>query len=316
VTDVIEGTAVEVPAEPEVRTLVVAQQPGQVVVSTNADPRGMVAVASDLATVLKDIVERQRLYAVISGKKYPQVEAWMTIARLDNVVARESRPPIEHEDGSYEAFAELIRLSDGMVIGSASALCGTPDDKPWSTRAKPARRSMAQTRATSRAFRQQYSWIMALAGYEPTPAEEMPRDEPAQPKPDLERDTDGSIIGVAEATDKALSDFTLKAPAADGLRSLGFRLTSNGGHILVETRGDLAEQLDAYREAVIGQRVTVWGAIEERRLPKGGKYLALVAARVRVPEIGDLPASAEAPSVPMFDGLPADQQAELDGLEF
>jgi hypothetical protein len=121
-TEIVEGTAVEI--EPE-RAVVVVQQPGQSLVAEQSDPSGMVAVASRLASALKDIVERQKLYAVIQGKKYPQVEAWMTIARLDNVVAREARPPVRHDDGSYEAFAELLRLSDGMVIGSSSALCGT-----------------------------------------------------------------------------------------------------------------------------------------------------------------------------------------------
>ena len=33
--------------------------------------------------------------------------------------------------------------------------------------------SMAQTRAVSKAFRLALSWVMTLAGYEPTPAEEM-----------------------------------------------------------------------------------------------------------------------------------------------
>ena len=33
--------------------------------------------------------------------------------------------------------------------------------------------SMAQTRATGKAFRQSFSWIMILAGYSPTPAEEV-----------------------------------------------------------------------------------------------------------------------------------------------
>ncbi|MBK8185727.1 MAG: hypothetical protein IPK63_23660 [Candidatus Competibacteraceae bacterium] len=33
---------------------------------------------------------------------------------------------------------------------------------------------MAQTRATGKACRLAFSWIMSLAGYEPTPAEEMP----------------------------------------------------------------------------------------------------------------------------------------------
>jgi len=33
--------------------------------------------------------------------------------------------------------------------------------------------SMAQTRATSKAFRLNFSYVVALGGYEPTPAEEM-----------------------------------------------------------------------------------------------------------------------------------------------
>ncbi len=136
------------------------------------EPEEIVALATRMATALKDIVDRQRLFAVISGKRFPTVEAWMTVARFDNVVAREisvARQP----DGSYEAWVELVRLSDDTVIGRASAICGMEDDRPWCSRAEYARRSMAVTRATSRAFRQQYSWIMALAGYEVTPAEEM-----------------------------------------------------------------------------------------------------------------------------------------------
>jgi hypothetical protein len=123
--------------EGEVRELheeraVVLAQPGQALVSRDrpTGPAEMVAVASQLATILKDIVDRQKLFATISNKRYPTVEAWMTIARMDNVVAREAQPPLRHDDGSYEGFAELIRLSDGMIIGRASALCGTQGDSP------------------------------------------------------------------------------------------------------------------------------------------------------------------------------------------
>src|SRR5678816_334594 len=126
-TDIIEGTATEV--EPE-RALVVAQ-PGQALVAQAERPAGMIAVATALADALKNIIDRQHLYTEIRGKRYPQVEAWMTIGRLDNVVAREAERPIRNEDGSYEGFVELIRLSDGMVIGRASALCGMADDEPW-----------------------------------------------------------------------------------------------------------------------------------------------------------------------------------------
>ena len=75
------------------------------------------------------------------------------------------------DDGSYEAVVELIRVTDGAIIGRASALCGM--DETWGTRQEFARRSMAITRATGKAYRLGFSWIMTLTGYEATPAEEM-----------------------------------------------------------------------------------------------------------------------------------------------
>lgn len=265
--EIVEGEVREIPPE----RAVVEQQPGQAIVASSADPSGMVAVASKLATVLRDIVERQRLYAVISSKKYPQVEAWMTIGRLDNVVAREPLPPVRNEDGSYEAFAELIRLSDGMVVGSSSALCGTADDRPWNGRSEPARRSMAQTRATSRAFRQQYSWIMALAGYEATPAEEMPHEAPRTAQEP--RQVDDGYEGTAEigrdpqGNPKPSSDFELRQ-TPDG-HALGFRLSMGQRKGLgVTATGPLAEQIAAHRAQILDQRVTCYGTVVARSFDK------------------------------------------------
>lgn len=70
-------------------------------------------------------------------------------------------------------------MLDGACISRASAECGSDDEKDrygkaiWANRPKYARRSMAQTRATGKACRLAFSWIMSLAGYEVTPAEEM-----------------------------------------------------------------------------------------------------------------------------------------------
>lgn len=253
-TDVIEGTAVELPEE---RALVM-RQPGNALIARPQDgPKDMIAHATALADALKDIVERKNLYSTISGKKFPQVEAWMTIGRMDNVVAREAERPIRNEDGSYEAFVELVRLSDGMVIGRASALCGTPDDAPWSKRSEPNRRSMAVTRATSRAFRQQYAWIMALAGYEPTPADEMPHDRdgfansaygnepPAAPKAQV----DERLMGVVKRTGTIkkgdAAGYKLEGrEEPNGTHAIGFRIETKDGHIpQVLASGDIGEAL-------------------------------------------------------------------------
>ena len=85
------------------------------------------------------------------------------------VTAREVKTT--EQDGIYIAIVELVRMSDGACISRASAECG--EEKPWNTRPRYARRSMAQTRATGKACRLAFSWIMSLAGYEVTPAEEM-----------------------------------------------------------------------------------------------------------------------------------------------
>jgi len=264
----------------------------------SVQPEGTLELATRMATALADVVQKQHLYSEIKSKrkdgtyeykKYPTVEAWMTIARMDNVVAREAEAPIRHDDGSYEAFSELVRLSDGMVVGRGSALCGTKGDYPWDGRPEPQRRSMAVTRATSRAFRQQYSWIMALAGYEPTPAEEMPdgKDAPRA----AETTPDGGLIGTAEVGKSRDSDFELRKSGDDEHFILGFRLKSNGGGYKVLTRDELALQLVDVKDEVAGKRVEVFGRVRDHTERIRGRditYQVIDAERIKT-AAGTLP---------------------------
>jgi hypothetical protein len=64
---------------------------------------------------------------------------------------------------------------DGRVIGAGEAMC-TRSERNWSRRDTFALRSMAQTRACSRALRTVLAFVMVLAGKETTPAEEMAAD--------------------------------------------------------------------------------------------------------------------------------------------
>jgi hypothetical protein len=116
----------------------------------------------------------------------------------------------------------------------------------------------------------------------------------AQPETKVERSDDGGLIGIVEVGDRPSSDF-LERRTPDG-PALGFRLRGDKGGILVECRGVLADQLYGFREAVVGKRVTVWGALSERSFtPKTGRavtYQVLSAVRIKAPEIGDLPTDA------------------------
>lgn len=136
-----------------------------------AGPEQVVGRATGIANELAKIIKDKGLFSNIQGKNFVRVEGWTTMGALMGVTPQEVSNTADDE-GVYTAVVELVRVSDGRVIGRASAECGAPDEN-WSTRPRYARRSMAATRATGKAFRLSFSWIMALAGYEVTPWEEM-----------------------------------------------------------------------------------------------------------------------------------------------
>lgn len=142
--------------------------------------------ASYSASRLMDIVEKCNMSKNISGKKYLEVEGWQMIAEFVNV-----RHPVEwvrpwkDDDGKligYEARVSLIN-ADGVQIGAGESSCGFdafPCRGKQGSEQHKAAKSAAQTWATSRAIRNQFSYVAKMAGYEPMPAEEL---DDAQPLP-------------------------------------------------------------------------------------------------------------------------------------
>lgn len=141
------------------------------------NPKDLVAKATEMADALAGIITQQNLFKNINGRKYVMVEGWTTLGAMMGVVPVEEychALPLD-ESGmvtGFEAKVKLIRAGDGGMVGAASAEC-TYDEKNWSDRDSYAVRSMSITRATGKAYRLSFSWIMKLAGFEPTPAEEM-----------------------------------------------------------------------------------------------------------------------------------------------
>ena len=133
------------------------------------DPNAIIKSAHEKANALADVVRSRKLASTISGREYVRLEGWTLLGSLLGVF------PVciwtRHLDQGWEARVEA-RTLDGRVVGAAEAQC-TRDEKTWATRAEYALRSMAQTRASSKALRLPLGFIMALAGYEATPAEEM-----------------------------------------------------------------------------------------------------------------------------------------------
>lgn len=137
-----------------------------------SDPVKVIEGATRIATPLAGIVEKQQLFKTISGKKHVLVEGWTLLGSMLGVfpVTVWTR---KLEDG-WEARVEA-RTRDGAVIGAAEAEC-LRSESLWKDRDDYALRSMAQTRATSKALRQPLGFVMQLAGFAATPADEMPTD--------------------------------------------------------------------------------------------------------------------------------------------
>ena len=144
------------------------------------DPAAVIAKATAAAKPLAEVVRAQRLAVGINGREHVKVEGWTLLGSMLGVfpICVWSR---KLEDG-WEARVEA-RTRDGALVGAAEAECLRSESK-WKSRDDYALRSMAQTRATSKALRQPLGFVMQLAGFDATPAEEMPTDAGQFRQPD------------------------------------------------------------------------------------------------------------------------------------
>lgn len=139
----------------------------------DATPEEQIEQATNIANVLSRVIDKQGLFSNIQGKKYVKAEGWTLLGTFLGIVPRE-KSVIRHPDGSYEAYVEIVKFRDGAVVGGGSAICSR-SERRWEKADEYAVRSMAVTRATSKSFRTGFSWIVTLAGYSPTPEEEIPQ---------------------------------------------------------------------------------------------------------------------------------------------
>lgn len=135
------------------------------------DPVEIIRRASDTAQALSDVLRKQKLTTNIQGREHVRVEGWTLLGTMLGVfpVCEWTRPL---EGGSGWEARVVARTLAGQEVGAAEAQCSRSENT-WKNRDDYALRSMAQTRATSKALRQPLGFVVSLAGFEPTPAEEM-----------------------------------------------------------------------------------------------------------------------------------------------
>ncbi len=158
------------------------------------DPALMVEKAREQAVVLEDIIDDRQLFTMIRRKKHVSVEGWTLLGAMLGVfpVVEWTHELFDSEGGNdgWEARVEARNLQ-GQLVGAAESECRRTEGT-WKTRDSYALRSMAQTRATSKALRMPLGFVMTLAGYEGTPSEEFDRGFIDQAKTEVLALVDGN----------------------------------------------------------------------------------------------------------------------------
>jgi hypothetical protein len=134
-----------------------------------------------IARQLRDYLRQARMTVRLPrGGEHVRIEGWQVLCHMCNLplpsivaMRREDRA-----DGNYVYVAEALLAYGGREY-RAYGVCSS-DEANWRGKPEFQLASMAQTRACGKVLRLLLGWIVTLAGYEPTPAEEMV-DEPTPP---------------------------------------------------------------------------------------------------------------------------------------
>lgn len=150
--------------------------PAQADIELSVSPQDVLARASEMARALVEVVSKASgLEVTIAGRRYLRVEAWMTVAAFHGATVTVDQVTSMPDGKGYVARAS-VHWRDGRVV-SAESSCSR-DEPAWRDRPDYALRSMAQTRAAAKALRIAFAYIPVLAGFAPTPAEEVEEESP------------------------------------------------------------------------------------------------------------------------------------------
>ena len=146
-------------------------------------PEEVLENASRAARALKQVISQKAHPIIINKKQYLEYEDLQLVAQFYGYTVRtHSAMPVEFNGvKGAKANADLIDFRSGMVVGGAEAYC-MADEENWGSKPWFQLASMAQTRAGAKAIRNRMAWVVVLAGYSGTPAEEMIQEKVSQRK--------------------------------------------------------------------------------------------------------------------------------------
>lgn len=216
-------------------------------------PEEVLIEAQQAAVALQKRIAGKAKPVILNGQQYIESDDWQMLANFFGYSTKiESTEKFEFDDvRGFKACAVLIHEHTGRVVGRGEALCLDEEDN-WGERTKyewqdvfdaagkkiadPSGRgnlrhrvevgkvstplfqlmSMAQTRACNKAMSNKLRWVVALAGYATTPAEDMHEATMplAKEKPvPLPTEIKKKPVGAAPLTPQSSQPVQRQAPA-------------------------------------------------------------------------------------------------------
>lgn len=169
------------------------QQPARTTLFKTDEPDEVMEQAKELANPLAQEIDDKDLYSTIQGNRHVNIEGWTMLGSMVGVYPETVHTNhVEYGDAQgFEAKVNAV-TKNGQIVGSAEAMC--MDDEPnWKGATLQELRSMAQTRAASKALRMPLGYIVQLAGFNATPAEEMGNVENRQSKSSSSSNNSGEV---------------------------------------------------------------------------------------------------------------------------
>ena len=232
-------------------------------------PEQVLADAKKAADALVSVISQKKDKVTFNGEQYLEREDWGTVAKFYGCTAKTISTNYVNYDGvkGFEATAVCIDANQNE-IGRAESMC-LSDEANWGdvpvyewqdeldaegkkiwvegkdgkkrpkgkrvqtgTTPKPLfqLRSMAQTRAEAKVLKSVFGYVVVLAGYKPTPAEEMTRSEER-----FEDRTEGkkTVTQPTRASEKATKEADTKTSAV----STTTGSTTSGNAAATEEKG-------------------------------------------------------------------------------
>lgn len=136
-------------------------------------PGKVIEQAHEAAKALQRVLDSKNHKVIVNGERYLEYEDWQTLARFYGyTVATGEAEEIWRENKLIGYKAHAVVYQRGQKTGGAEASC-LRDETNWKNKPEFMLKSMSQTRAGAKALRNLLAWVAVLAGYKPTPAEEM-----------------------------------------------------------------------------------------------------------------------------------------------